>query len=115
MKLEDEVTNLSLSKKLKELGVKQESLFTWTDDPGGGNPYLVYQQDKNFGYHYSAFSVAELGEMLPDESHSWHFLSHWVADDNETLHIEMEFVADTEADARAKMLIFLIEKGLVKM
>ena len=29
MKLEDQVVSLELAKKLKELGVKQESLFYW--------------------------------------------------------------------------------------
>jgi len=50
--------------------VKQESLFKWTAEDTDKfssrlvTPYLVYKQDKNFSYHFSAFTVAELGEML---------------------------------------------------
>ena len=32
MKLEDQVSSLKPSKKLKELGVKQESLWWWLED-----------------------------------------------------------------------------------
>ena len=34
MKLEDQVVNLKLANKLKELGVKQESHFMWKYDAG---------------------------------------------------------------------------------
>jgi len=77
--IEKQVASLELSKKLKELGVKQESLFWWVelkDDKWG----IVFKTDIGFyfkngaGYRYkdygntsfSAFTVAELGEMLPD-------------------------------------------------
>lgn len=69
-------------------------------------------------YTMSAFTVAELGEMLPIEfisqrrphdsigagEHRWHAGQYGE---------DYAFSADTEADARAKMLIYLIENGLV--
>ena len=123
MKLEDQVCNLELAKRLKELGVKQESLFYWkhnTDSPNGkidewhlvhyGEPYNV-----DSPYHVSAFTVAELGEMikinkslrLPEfgaNSCKW----FWEVRLENKLY---EF--ETEADARGKMLIYLIENNLL--
>lgn len=67
--LEQQVTSLELSKKLKELGVKQDSLFYWTPS-NAYNKYYI----SDIGYRltpipseneYSAFTVAELGELLP--------------------------------------------------
>lgn len=82
MKLEEIVTSLELSKRLSELGVKQESLFYWvisiTD-----KIFLVSEKNQNyisqsgicsyeFGphhipikYFYSAFTASELIELLP--------------------------------------------------
>jgi len=59
--IEDQVVSHVLSKKLKELGVKQSSLFYWTI---GGT---VYRGDMTFYLpeNYSAFTVAEIGDMLP--------------------------------------------------
>lgn len=133
MQLEKQVTSLKISKKLKELGVKQESLFWWANNPktdGKGNffdnweivaPYLSTE-----GYYgaldYSAFTVAELGEMLPDNGKLQ--LSVWKykgweysylknrsgQGDDETLVIADE---RNEANARAKMLIYLIDNKLI--
>ncbi len=71
MKLEDQVTSLELARKLKKLGVKQESLFWWVeimvDYKWTGEYELKYEipdYQKNTRA-YSAFTVAELGEMLP--------------------------------------------------
>lgn len=75
MKLEDQVCSLELAKRLKELGVKQESYFFWH--------YSVYTEDdfkwKLMHHHHldikskngdsdiiSAYTVAELGEILPN-------------------------------------------------
>ena len=137
MKLEDQVCNLKLSKKLKELGVKQESLFYWLD----GN---VMSVDKiewariefnselttySLKEIYSAFTVAELGEGLPEsiitkqcpdsfylsitklENNIWEVC--YVTDTDYTvLHYTQDLI---EANARALMRIYLIENGLVKI
>lgn len=71
MKLEQQVSNLELSKKLKGLGVKQESLFMWIDEEGDiklhkddgyrpANPSINY-------FVYSAFTVAEILKELDEE------------------------------------------------
>lgn len=78
MELEKQVCSLALAKKLKELGVKQDSLFWWhpipkiLPDSGGtvvSNGYdISYAETGRFfgsGAKISAFTVAELGEMLP--------------------------------------------------
>lgn len=128
MKLENQVVSLELSKKLKELGVKQESLFRWqgylqpkeiktcelvpSDEPIY-EPYDIY----------SAFTVAELGELIPSNfsglycKYQWGFLHnrHYAylnkMEDNSEV---MNFEAETEADARAKMLIYILENNLIK-
>lgn len=71
MKLEDQVCSLELAKKLKVLGVKQDSHFVWFDMDGEMQivetlPAMPPQkQDGGFNEWYSAFTCAELGEMLP--------------------------------------------------
>ena len=62
MKLEDQLTSLELSKKLRELGVKQNSIWWWWDDVLNLAKGL---DSENFVKYYSAFTCAELGEMLP--------------------------------------------------
>lgn len=128
MTLQEQVTSLEISKKLKELGVKQESFFRWVNYltygpstqfiPSG--PYLAYKDDLIFktpylegkGY-FSAFTVAELGEMLPIEY--FRLQDRTLVDgymfgfgDEEAVY------ANTEANARGLILIYLIENGLLK-
>lgn len=83
MTLENQVTSLELSKKLKELGVKQDSLFYWAEKQEHTFihtslwqkiAYDVYQTfepkrttvSKPTAKLYSAYTVAELGELLPE-------------------------------------------------
>lgn len=137
MTLEKQVCSLELAKKLKELGVKQESLFY----------HLPVRGIVQWGYYYkeeipdsvSAFTVAELGEMLPSyeewttvstpdnppegDSSGIHIFtsfynSKWQVEFDVDTYIEKisdlpTFRADTEADARAKMLIYLLENKLI--
>lgn len=120
MKLEDQVTSLELSKKLKELGVKQDSLWYWMT----GHEKLVSKQ--YFGEETmlkkdllrSAFTVAELGEMLPTPAPNdggdiecVKFEDKWVITWPHGTWIEDK----TEANARAKALIWLIENGHVNV
>lgn len=130
MKLEQQVCSLELAKKLKELGVKQESVFWWRNDypnnpgkypdtwyiiPDSEYPYTGPHRAVEYerGLHLlPAFTVAEFGEMLPDmfygSSHDeQHIRKYVTAFDG---HSESEA---SEADARAKMLIYLIENKLI--
>ncbi len=112
MKLEKQLCSLELAKKLKALGVKQDSHFKWLNTPTRGwmtFPRTIAGNEEN----YSAFSVAELGEMLPSMTISYHqTLGEWSCKYPETEHvIKMEM---TEADARAKMLIYLLENKLIQ-
>ena len=124
MKLEQQVTNLELSKKLKELGVKQESYFEWVLRLG---TWQIWDRTMHFDYETGiekewipAYSVAELGEMLPKRFN----FSYAKEEVTASLCIEWKplgwtvsylggrfkpIVADTEANARGKMLCWLIE------
>lgn len=116
MDIEKQVTSLELSKRLKELGVEQESLFWWVnyDYPLGVRDDLWNVQGNHVGYkeYYSAFTVAELGEMLPEGIRSSKYQRKWICKKGHTRNTYYEY-ADTEADARAKMLIYLLENKLI--
>lgn len=134
MKLEQQVVSLELAQKLKELGVKQESLFYWCgshsnpDAPWGIHNWSIRDKefrhwsirDKEFRLRYyqsddpvSAFTVAELGEILKNGGACSFYQGLWcctyVSEDGRS-HKEG---ADTEADARAKMLVYLLENKLI--
>lgn len=127
MKIEDQVCSLEYAKRLKELGVKQESIF-----------YLNSNEEIGFCYdfiklrYYSSFTVSELGEMLPS------FFKHekimniiYVVKFSKSLKTNGYVVQYKpsrkvkagllhsydvkEADARAKMLIHLIENKLIEV
>lgn len=120
MKIEEQVTNLELSKKLKEFGVKQSSYWYWSCCNGVElkdrytHPVV---QALTINPHwmrdiYSAFTVAELGEMLPKTYYSQRIGNRWgIFEDR----VCQEIYEKTEADARAKMLIYLLENKLIKL
>ena len=131
MKLEDQVCSLELAVKLKELGVKQESLFCY--QPIENEKDSVWPRQFNlteFAHpsedeRVAAFTVAELGEMFPAIlDNEYYFTSvklddlhHWGADyrnwKTNDLFCLWDTEAETEANARAKMIIHLIENKLM--
>lgn len=151
MKLEQQVCSLELAKKLKELGVKQESLFWWGMYKQSNQFYgdfkvctELHTADKvNYSFEYSAFTVAELGEMLPATigEKTWlnytKSLNGWsgtcetisynkwedkgnylepvrICEFSIVPHSKNEKSEKSEADIRAEMLIYLIENKLMK-
>ncbi len=137
MQLKAQVTSLELSRELKELGVKQESAFYWEDSVFTDGWELKSKERATLkGSHeiYSAFTVAELGELLPSsikhtlkggkEPKYSHYLQiipdHWSGGKWTILYSShhsnrtIDFVDDSEAEARAKMLIYLLENNLME-
>jgi hypothetical protein len=152
MKLEQQVCNLELAKRLKELGVKQESLFWWVQQvdevPSKSGRHLpTYRPVDSWvvldrlGEHgqksIAALTVAELGELLPytidngrqlfnlqmfkctgnfrDESRYSLEYNSILKDKNGAYEMEVQRGDESEADARAKMLIYLLENKLITL
>jgi hypothetical protein len=120
MKLEDQVTNKELSENLEKLGVNQNGQWWWHSHPESDSVFIEkYDYVSNDSLSvplFSAFTVAELGEMLPvnlttsgRKTDSVYSCIYGTPDGM------MCKESDTEADARAKMLIFLIENKLMEV
>ena len=131
MPVETQVCSRELAQRLAELGVRQESVFWWADRKLTYTGGLASQVQLRGGI--AAFTVAELGAMLPDEinipaktgkprayNHWLRFGRYrvageacWCAYPGGTARTNLETRANTEADARAKMLIYLFENHLL--
>ena len=136
--IEWQVSNLELSKQLAKLGSKQESLFWWYSHPESDSFFVEkagYSSDDGMSVPIcSAFTTAELGEMLPFSiDHKNTFanmkvqplgvhgkpkikINWWIKyvslGNDETV---CEEYADTEADVRAKMLIYLTKNKRIEI
>lgn len=161
MKLENQVCNLELAKRLKRLGVKQESLWYWREtkiSKEDSDSKLVRNKKEDIGFEViptlmtrediSAFTVAELGEMLPErieikeesrifskrvrlatlywEINSFRVLGNrtgnngkhevgYFMGDSRMVAESLRYLDDNEANARAKMLVHLIENELITL
>jgi len=108
MKLEEQVVSLELSKQLKEAEYKQEGLWWWTrlDD---SREFILLSVVNSCAPRIHegivAPTVAELGEALKPCHMTW-------KDPNNIWH-SMGLEADTEANARAKMWLYLKKEGLL--
>lgn len=150
MDLEQQVCSLELAKKLKDLSIKQKSLFYINQD----NqilfaPNIFHENAVTLREYYSAFTVAELGNMLPKsiqiktDKEEKEIFSNFrlvtersliIDEDKPTEFWSVNYICDTtnqfrnwifdplltkaiydknEANVRAKMIIYLLENGLI--
>lgn len=129
MKLESQVCSLELAKRLKELGVKQESLFNHVEMPWivRGNETIetrvfIRLNDFSFDYsraieYWSAFTASELAKMLPVEIEAT-MLGYMIKKSDyyeySYANISESFQDASMVNCIAKTLIHLIEQGYVK-
>lgn len=140
MKLIDQVITLEQAKQLKELGVKQKSLFyhhpafdvpvfgeTWTTEHGKQYKKTQVCNDKKGSA--SAFTVAEMGAMLPktvklaDVQFRYGVMGdchvQYIIEASESNRIllhkghQVWTTGKTEAEARAEMLVYLLKNKLI--
>lgn len=128
MKLEEQVCTLEQAKRLKELGVKQDSFWYW----GKGFFYKGEYNQRLFAINElrkyypgeaiqegftSAFTVAELGELyrqkMPNHfiTVAYYFDIDKDCNDGIVINGEMsvQYRGKTEAEARANLLIHILE------
>ena len=123
MKLKDQVVCRELSQKIDELGIKEESLYGWYKHSfiGLKSWWALVPNRDNSLKNISAYTVAELGEMLPNtikiESRVYMLKMDKFANEFFITYFSdgkaKSFQSYTEANARAKMLIWLKENKLL--
>lgn len=142
MTLENICCSFELAKKLQELGVKNNSIFHWTNEDILLMPNWKKWKITNAKGLYpkaeyiSAYTIGELGEMLPsfiyigekknkktyklylakNKNNEWFVEYHeWNLKRAENYELLVQRNADTEADAKAEMLCFLLENKLINL
>src|SRR4051812_13435370 len=118
MKLEQQVVSLELAKKLKELGVGQETYFEWRKYDFGWIVAKTQTMADELDF-VAAHTVAELGELL-SKSKAEEFTKAYceVMDFTPSQIGEMPLGQhilnmQTQPDISAKMLIYLLENKLI--
>lgn len=122
MNIKDQVCSLELAKQIKELGVKQESYLTHIKHPFLG--WVIYDvksaNTSSFfeSERYSAFSVPELGEILITANTETKLITYrselgYYGVEIKERYLSYADTGDTEADARARLLIVLIEHKII--
>jgi hypothetical protein len=129
MDISKQVASLEQAKRLKELGVTADSYFRWVC--GISEPkedYILaseYSSKSVRRNEFPAYTVAELGEMLPKRYEAYWTESYnlgcgeWRCDlykrvGDSHSEVELSKYGSTEAEARCAMLIHLIEQGIIK-
>ena len=112
MTLQNQVCSLELSKELKALGVPQQSYFYWTSLSFTGRGFEWSLGEKigafagDVGEEVSAFTVAELGEMLPEKYRTHKSGKDWYYGIHQKKFNSPAF--SSEADARATALVYVL-------
>ena len=119
MKLEQKVCSLELSKKLKELGIRQDSTFSWAKNVDG-NFYaeskewkLIFNEDAGVSYtdSFSAFLSCELGEMLRPHLN---LIKEYIPSGVENKALFFDFLSPLpNIKTLAKILIYLLESNII--
>lgn len=123
MEIEKQVCTLEQAERLKDLGVKQNGYFWWSWYGQSRFPNWEVTREKTNEATCCAFTVAELGEMLPEgfysdkEDFKWEMMQK---DDDGKLEEILELgvidateLFNTEAQARANLLIHLLESKTI--
>lgn len=128
MNLEQQVVSLEYAKRLKEFGVTEKARFMWVEEVDGHGIYLHPTHDNQIDENscgvsearyptlyknYFAYSVAELGELLPEKV-CWRGYANY-GGEWKIQFGDFEAKARTEADCKAIMLIYLLENGLATL
>ena len=133
MKQEYHVVSFDLSNQLKEMGLLQNGIFGWYQYENQ-KPFVNLKDYQNFCYNENlirdgnvqesnlicdAPTVAELGEMLKQHANNlpqwnkYNMGARWFSD----IYIPKGYCQvneETEADARAKMWIYLKKEKIIK-
>lgn len=131
LNLAEQVLAVPHAHRLKELGVPQSALFFWQ---WTGDTFMLVRADEvpeltakrpvstdPEDEPCAAFTVAELGEILRDCMEIPSFNSHpdsqgnWICQAISGDKVKYSEAAHTEADARAKLLIYLLENKLIAL
>ena len=110
MQLANQVCTLDQAIKLKSLGIDQVSDKVWGKNNCTLTETWSIEGDEN--EFYSAYSVAELGVMLPSGYDTMHITGNgWAAYDldGETVLVHYK----TEAECRAAMIIHLLGTNII--
>lgn len=118
------VISLEFAKALKDLGVPQESAFYWHVSTFGGYTELSSKRNQHPLQPYSAFTSAEICQMLFKHTGKIHQVL-----DKKNIYIvkapsirvmgndkleALEFEDETQQDACVRLLIYLINRRLIK-
>jgi hypothetical protein len=139
MKLKDQVVSFGFARELKKEGVKENSEWVWSYNYTFERWELrvssgIFFRESEKYESIATFTVAELGEMLPFNCHSYKDKFDGWQCEMPLESSESEIIGDTlwgqiararqccvskeaktEADARAKMLIYLIKERIIKV
>lgn len=128
--LEDQVISLEIAEKLRKLGVKEDSLFYWAYADDDKQWELVFGMDleeyaDDFPYQsmniIPAYNVAELGDLMKGKGMGttaysdiqkqwWVSGGKWDVTNQKYSEVKMDL---NEANARAQMLVYLLENKLI--
>lgn len=127
---QDLVCSRELSKQLEKLGVPQESYFYWTKKLkmlDGEKGWEIWEIRDAGHEQFSAFTSSELGMLLPEcyiterrLRGNWECSQDFVSTSQDVgsksfPENHTSYFAPTEADARAKCLIDLLERKLITL